>query len=363
MLENAKINIRQFAVLVSIFTIGSSILVAPSGLALTAKQDAWIAAALGLGISYLFIWLYTVLGSRFPNMTLAQYSEVILGKWLGKFVSLLFVSYFFILAALLLREIGDFVVVQVMPETPVQSIMMLYLAIVLMAARLGIETLARAAEIFFPWTIALFLFLVLFLLPELDADKIQPVLGEGVKPVLRAAFPFLGLPFLELVVFLMIVPYVNRTKGVGKAIFTGISIEGLAIIIITTISILVLGDDFTARSTYPSYVLAKKISIGNFLERLEAIMAGIWFLSLYFKLAICYYASALGLAQTLKLKQYRALIFPLGMILLVFSIFSVPNLSYFKSFLAHIWTPYSLTYGLFLPLLLLGVAVLRKKHA
>lgn len=40
MLENGKMSVRQFTVTVILFTIGSSILVAPSVLASNAKQDA-----------------------------------------------------------------------------------------------------------------------------------------------------------------------------------------------------------------------------------------------------------------------------------------------------------------------------------
>lgn len=272
MLENGQIGVRQFTVLVMIFTIGSSILVAPSGLAAEAKQDAWIASLLGVGISMLFVWLYVSLGKRFPDMTLAEYSEHLLGKWLGKAVSLLFVSYFFILAGFLLREIGDFVTTQIMPETPIQFIEIIFLLIVLMATRLGLEPLTRASEIFFPWVIVLLLFLVVSLTPEIKVERMEPILEHGVKPVLRATFPYLGLPFMELVVFLMIFPYVNQTKQAGKAFFLGTLTGGIVLSLITALTVFVLGSDLAARQIYPSYVLAKKVNIADFLQRVEALI-------------------------------------------------------------------------------------------
>ena len=327
MLENGKIGVRQFTVLVVIFTIGSSILVAPSGLAAEAKQDAWLAAILAVGVSMLFVWLYNSLGRRYPDMTLTEYSEQILGKWLGKAVSLLFVSYFFFLATLLLREIGDFTTTHIMPETPIHAIHILFLGVVLMGARLGLEPLTRASEIFFPWVIALLFFLMVALTPAIQFERIEPVLEEGIKPVLRAAFPFIGLPFLELVVFLMIFPYVNKTKQAEKAFFVGTLIGGIILILITLLTVFVLGSDFAGRQIYPSYILAKKVNIGDFIQRIEALMAGIWFITIFFKLTICFYASALGLAQICKLKDYRALTFPLGMLLVVLSLVTSPILS------------------------------------
>ncbi|WP_257346991.1 GerAB/ArcD/ProY family transporter [Pseudalkalibacillus decolorationis] len=361
MLENGKISVRQFTILLILFIVGGSILVVPSQLASEAKQDAWIAAILGLVLSLSLVMLYNALGSRFPDMTLAQYSEEILGKWIGKVVSLLFFFYFFEHTAGLLRLIGDFMTTQIMPETPIQAIHIIFLSIIIMGVRLRIEPIARASEIFFPWFILLFFILVISISPHIEVEKIQPI-GEEVKPIVSGAFQFLGLPFLQLEVFLILYPYINRKKEVKKFYLLGTLIGGVFLIVITFLSIAVLGADQSTRQMYPSYSLARKINIGDLFQRVEAIMAFIWFITVYFKMAITFYASTLIFAQTFKLKDYRFLTFPLGIIIIVLSIVDFPNIVYFKQFIKTIWTPYSLTYGLFLPLVLLGVAMLRKKR-
>jgi spore germination protein KB len=364
MLENGRIAGRQFTVLVFMFTTGSSLLLAPSMLASDAKQDAWLAAIIGVVVGLLLTWLYQTLGNLYSNMTLVEYSEKILGKWIGKAISLLFFTFPFLLTALVLRNIGDFMTTQIMPETPIQAIHIIFLIIVIMGTRLGLETLARTGEILFPWFIGLFLLLVIFISPQIELEKIQPFLEDGMKPVLRGALPFIGFPFLELVIFLMIFPYVNKSKEAGKAFFRGTLIGGVVLILLTALAILVMGVDQTTRSLYPSYILAKKINIGNFLQRIEAIVTIMWFISIFFKLTICFYASTLSLAQIFKLKDYRMLVFPLGMILNVLSLVVSPNIVYNITSTFRVWgIPYGFTYGLFLPLLLLGVAAFRKKRS
>lgn len=360
MLEHGKISIRQFKLLVTIFTIGSSILVVPSGLAAEAKQDAWIAAIVGLLLSMPLIYLYNALGCRFPKLTLAEYSEQILGKWVGKLVSLLFMGYFFLVTALLLREIGDFMTTQIYPETPIAFIEILFLAVVIMAVRYGLEPLTRACEIFLPWILLLCVVLFVFLSPNMKFHNMQPVLEDGIKPLLRAVYSLMGLPFLELAVFLMIVPYVNRPSAVKKAFYGGTLAGGIVIVLITLLSILVIGADLTHRQLYPSYALAQTINVGGFFQRVEAMMAAIWLLTIFFKLTVCFYASLLGFAQTLRLKDYRFLTLPFGMLTLVLSIAAIPSTTYFNNFVARMWTPFSLTFGLFLPLVLLGVHSLQK---
>lgn len=141
----------------------------------------------------------------------------------------------------------------------------------------------------------------------------------------------------------------------------GTLIGGMVTILITFLSISIIGADFTTNNVYPTYTLAKKINIGDFLQRIEAVIAVIWFISIFFKLTICFYASVLGLAQILNLKEYRSLTYPLGMITVVLSLVITPNIVYYQVITAKIWTPYALTFGFFFPLLLLVVGILRKK--
>jgi spore germination protein KB len=125
---------------------------------------------------------------------------------------------------------------------------------------------------------------------------------------------------------------------------------------------LVLGEDLTARHMYPSYSLAKKITIGTFLERLEVVMAGIWFITIYFKLAVSFYASTMTFAELFKLQDARQLYLPFGMIMIVFSIVAYPDVTYFMNFATRIYFPYAVPYAVVFPLLILIVAVIRKKR-
>lgn len=360
MLENGKISNLQLTILVTMFLIGSSILLMPSAFATHAKQDAWIAAILGVGIGLLLVMMYYVLGSSFPNMTLAEYSEKILGKWLGRAVSLLFFTFFFLTSALVLRNIGDFLVTYILDETPIQAIEIIFFIVVFMGVHYGLETFSRTSEFFAPWIVLLFLIIIIFVFPEKEPKNITPIFEGGIKPIMRGALPFIGTPCFELVVFLMIFPFINQTKNTKKAFIAGYLIGGILLIIISVLTILVMGPSSTASEIYPSYVLAKKINVANFFERIEAVVAGLWFITIFFKLTICFYASALCLAQTFKLKEFRFLIFPLGMILVVLSLVAYPNSAYFLSVIGSIWTPYSSIYGLFLPVILMVVSKIRK---
>ncbi|MCQ6276100.1 endospore germination permease [Bacillus sp. V3B] len=363
MLEKGKINTGEFLILVIVFVIGTAILNAPALLAKFTKQDAWIASALATLIGLFFVFLFNQLVALYPSLTYVEVNEKVFGKWIGKIASLLYLFYIYHLILGGLRGIGDFFTTQILVDTPIQIIMILFLITILIGVRLGLEVICRSAVIFLPWIVLLLFLLFLFLIPQLKIENIQPIFGEGIKPMMKGSYNHLGLPYLQLAIFLMITPYVTGKAELKKYFYKGTLIGGLVLFFVVMFSISVLGADITARQTYPSYVLGKKISIGNFLERIEVVVAIIWILTIYFKLVISYYGLTLGLAQVLGLKDYKVLVFPLAFLTITASIFSFPDIVYFQDYIAKTLTPYSLTICFFLPLLLLIVGKIRKKHS
>ncbi|USK36632.1 endospore germination permease (plasmid) [Bacillus sp. F19] len=355
MLEKGKISPRQFSILVTFFTVGGSILFVPT-LTFYAKQDAWIAYLLGAGIGLLFVLLNNTLGSIFPNMTIAEYSEVILGKWLGKIVSLLYFIYFFIICVHFLRQMGNFLTTHILNETPIVTIHIIFFIVVIMGVRLGLETLARGSEIFLPWITLLFFVFIVSLVPQMKFNHLQPLLENKL---LYTVYLSIDSPYTQLVTFLMIFPYVNQIKKAEKSFYFGTLSGFIILFLILIVSILVLGADHSARQIYPSYSLAKKINVGNFIQRIEAVIMIIWLVTLYYKVTIIFYAATLCLGQILKLKDHRPLTFPLGMVIVVYSIVSYPNIISYSEFANTTLGPLTITFGLILPLLLLVIGKYR----
>lgn len=362
MVRNEKISARQFGILVALYSIGTTILIIPTVMAIEAKQDAWIAALLGVGISMLLVGLYCAVGNLIPSMSLVELMEELFGKWLGKACSLTFIFFSLVTASELLYIVGTFITTQIMPETPMQSINAIFACIVIMGVRLGVETLARSAELLFPLFVFLFLVFVIFVSPQIEFDHIQPVLEADFKDLFRAAVYFTSVFSLSPVVLLMVFPAsVNRPKKAKRTFFSGTIIAGVMLIMLIALSILVLGVETTQMQTYPSYALAKKVSVGNFFQRIEIVMAGMWFISIYFKLSLYFYASVTGLAQTLHVKDYRFLTLPMGFVIVALSMVIHPNILHSVEYNKEPWLLYVSTYGLVLPLLLLVVYAFRRR--
>lgn len=361
-MQNEKINSYQFLVIVIFFTVGTSILNVPAALAIVAKQDAWIAAIIGTLLGILLVWLFTKIGLWFPNLTFVQMNETLFGKWIGKAFSLLFLFMTLLYSAIILYYSGSFLTTHVMPNTPMAATNILMAIILVMAVRLGLETIARSAEILTGVFFLLFIILVVFIAPKVKFEHIQPVFEADINSIAESSLILLVVSTVNAVTLLMVFPAsINQPKSAKKSFFIGNLIGGIIIIIVTSLCIFVLGADLTRRQEYPTYGLAKIINIGNFVNRVESLMAALWIICLYYKMVIYFYASVYGLAQILNLKDYRPLTYPLGMIVVVLSLIIFPNVIDQHIFDATISKYLSLTIGLLLPLLMVIVYALRKQ--
>jgi spore germination protein KB len=354
-----RISTSQFAILVVLNSIGTTILIIPAGLASEARQDAWIPAILGMGIGLLVVCLYNALGRMFPQLTFVEYCKKILGNWMGTAVSLGFIYFSFIGAATLTWIMGNFLVTQIFPESPIIILHSIFVITVIMGVRLGLEPLVRAAEIFIPWVGLFFLLLVFLPIPDLNIANLQPVFESETKPIIKATLSFLSVATLPLIIFQMIIPNGKRSKETNRAFIIGSLIGGFVILTITILTIGVLGADLTARHQYPSFALAKKVGIKGVFERIEVIMAIIWFLTIYFKTTTYCYASILGLAQIFSLNDYRIIIMPLGMLLIAYSVIVYPDVMYEAKWDVKTWIPFAATFGLILPIVIYVVELVR----
>lgn len=360
-LKYVKISEKQFIVLLSLYIIGSAILVIPPIIVSIAKQDAWITSILTLIIALGIMPLYIALGRRYPTMLFTEFTEEILGKWIGKLFSIIFLTFPLVAGSLTLYNIGDFIITQVMPETPIVPIYVFVLSVSLFGVRLGLEVLARSGEILFPWVIALFSLLVLFLIKQISFDHFQPLLTTGIRPIFISTVHFLTFPFLDTVVFLMIFPYVKWTNKKRTPVYIGTLIGGIFLIIIIFLCILVLGVDQTSTRLFPTYLLAQEINVTNFITRIEVIVAIIWFISIFFKLSILLFVLNLGLAQLFNLSSYRFLALPIGLLFLASSNIFVPSGPFLGTYTLTTSPFYTGTIGFVLPLFLFVIDRIKKK--
>lgn len=148
-LEKDRISTNQMIILGLFTFIGDMALVYPALMISGAKQDAWIAALISIPLGLVTIKLLLCLADLEPNKNIIELSLQILGKWVGTAVALFYLGFFLIAASTYIREIEDFMCTQIYEKTPGGVIRFMAIFLLVYGVRLGLETLGRAAQLFF----------------------------------------------------------------------------------------------------------------------------------------------------------------------------------------------------------------------
>lgn len=359
MIKYKDIAARQFFILTFGLTIGTSILVTPSGLAHTAREDAWMASLFSIFINLLMVVLYIAIARIYPGQTIFEIHEKVLGKLLGKILSLIYLFYFLILTGTLLGNLGFFLSSEMMPETPIEAIQILFLIAAVMCARMGIILLARVGELMFPWIVFLFMVLVLSLTPQIDWNHIKPMLEEGWMPVAKAGYH--ASMFQELIVLMVFLPLVKGEKKGERAWMGGAAAGGFVLSIIVLLSVLILGIEQTENSTFPAFALAKTINLGNFFQRVEGILITLWILTFFIKISLLYLSILQGMKTVFRLKEQNPLIYPLSVLFIIVAWNTYINTVYVADIIQNVWSGYAFLHLLVIPMGLYLIGLTRTK--
>ncbi|WP_158735937.1 GerAB/ArcD/ProY family transporter [Alteribacillus sp. YIM 98480] len=326
-MEKAKINASQLFVLMFLFGHGSAILI-PLGV--DAKQDAWLAVLLGM-VGGLFMFLiYHRLYQYYPDTMPTEYMQKIIGKFFGKVLACVYIVYFLYLAARILRDFGEMLVTFSYQETPLFITNALLLLVIVYAVCNGIEVLARTGEFLFiiMYLFAIVGFVLLVISGVMDLNNLKPVLEEGMGRVLNTFFTQTWyVSFGEVIVFAMILPYVNRPKKVKMAGMSAIAIIGINLAIVMAVDITVLGVDIYTRSQFPLLSTIQSIEVAEFLERLDVFFMITLIIGGFIKVSIFFYAGVIGTSILFNVKEKAKLVYPLGVVVLFFSMIVASSIS------------------------------------
>lgn len=103
-----RITTSQAAIIVVNYILGTGILTLPRTSAEKVKTpDIWLTVILGGLIAMMAGVIIVKLSQQFPGKTFYQYSQEIVGKWVGRLISLLVVCYFLMMSGFHARSLAE----------------------------------------------------------------------------------------------------------------------------------------------------------------------------------------------------------------------------------------------------------------
>lgn len=320
-----------------------------------AGRDAWLAGLAGGAAALSMVAVASLWATRWPSKNLITLLQELLG-WVSPVISVLYLAYWWLSASLTGLWFG-YAYSLLMPATPHLPMVILLVGLSVYALITGIEPLGRVVQILLVFLVLTALGVVAATAKDLEFRQLLPIMVNGPVPVLRAGLTVFSW-LSDMMVILMLHPVVRHGRspwGVNMAILCSTILFLIGPLIGP---VAVFGPREAARLTLPTYEQLRYIRVGNFLEHLDSIAILWWTVGLFARMAVYHYLLALGSAQVFRLKEYKPLILPAGVLIVFGSTIVSANTVETGYFLHHTFPIVNLFLDLAVPAALLAVGIL-----
>lgn len=344
------------AILISTI-IGGGVLRLPLISVQLADTGAPLLTLLSTVVVIVGMWGVAKLGSLFPDETFVEYSERIIGKWLGRLYSFMIIAFFTLLTGFAAREFGAVVVTSVLPKTPLEVTVIVMLLMAVIFTRGDMNTFTYIHSFYLPVILVPVLIITLVSLKDANILFLQPILGNGFKMI--AGVPEIASLFQGSFILAILIPFMQKPKKALRASFWGVVISGGFFIMIIVASIALFGTEEIKTIMWPTLGLARATSFpGNTLQRLDVVFLPIWVTAVFTTIFSNYILTVQALKQCLRLQDHKML--PLFLLPIIFLIAMFPGETIEMYRYIEVVGKYGLVLTFIFPFIILIVAKIRK---
>ena len=312
-MQQQKVTRNQVMFSIVLFNLGTSVVM---GVGTTTVQDTWISILAATLMAALMFLIYSRILALFPDKNLFQIAEHLFGPVGGKVISVLFFWYALHLAALVLKNFSAFTQLTVMPETPELPIMILMALTAIYLAGSGMRTIGKWAVAGCLFVMGVVLFTFGASVHQMELGKLLPVLSHPPDQILQTTLQVFSYPYAETVLFLCVGDSIGKDAKTRKVFLTALGITALIFLLVCFRNLTILGQAFIKTTYFPSFVTARLLHVGSFLERLESSISANFFIAGLAKISVCLLAAAKGLANLFSQRESKHLVLAVGMLAL-----------------------------------------------
>ena len=280
-------------------------------------------------ICVFLVLLICKLLKNFPGFDIIDISNYIGGNIFKNIIGFIFIAYFIITSAMLLRNFCEGLKVIYYPFTNIVYIILLFVIAISIANNLGFNSTIKTTALIFPFLLLSIVLLFVGNLDNFSFTKIFPIWGDGFKSTfilgLSNIGSFAGISYLYFLPPLLKDPNKFKFISVVSVILSGLFIFICVATLLFMFSVYISTDEIM-----PLFSVSRYIEFGNFFQRFESLFLLVWTISFCCYLSISFKFSTYILKKVFNLKDSSQLIYIFA--LLLFAIALLPKNYAFSSF-------------------------------
>ncbi|MGG1661493.1 GerAB/ArcD/ProY family transporter [Brevibacillus sp. NRS-1366] len=334
MIHKQVINHRQTAWLVGSVLMTAMMISSLHKIVAVSKMDAWFSQIMPVGFAIVVAFVLAELSRAYPGKNLFEILFIVCGKWIGGLINVILLIYIWIILTLDIKGASEFFRETLLPRTPVEIILIVFVLLMMYYGRTSLEVAARVNEIYFPAYFILSMMLYFLLGNEYSVERIEPILSTGLGQIFASNIFPIGI-YGDILLFGAFLHASTHPRLFFAAMKHGVLIVGFTVTILLLILLGVMGFTIASRLHFPIFILVQQIHVTDFLDRIEIILFSLWFPAFTIKVIVAYLAFLVGVGSFGGQQHYNALNLPSGWFLVVTSLLAFPSVQDFDTFLSY----------------------------
>ena len=227
---------------------------------------------------------YSIIISRifkyFPNSDILDISKFLGGNSVKNIIGLLYLMFFIGSTVFCISYFSNSLKLIYFKTTPLFLMIIIFIIPPIVLNKYSIKTISSVNLLFIPITLISFLILFFGLCKDFSWQNIFPIMGFGIKETFLYGatniFAFSGIGYL-----LFINPILKDSKDFKSISLITIIISALYLLfsvfcLLLSYSFIIIDDEL-----FSMYLISRRISLGNFIQRLDAIFLLIWIINTF----------------------------------------------------------------------------------
>jgi spore germination protein KB len=325
-----------------------------------AGNDAYLAPMLATLPSIVSAWLFVHLSRRHGWAGPTEYLRTVFGNVAGTAVAAVYLVFFLVVTASVGQEIPKVVGAVIMPMTPQLAFVVPTALAAAYVAYLGLENFGRLAQLVVPLLMLVLVAVPLADVQQADFGYVLPILNNGWRPVLRGmAFP-MAIRGEGAVLFAFLLPHFKSPRRGFRAGVWTTCLLGLLLGYNVVFILSVFSPRFAAGLALPSLELARMARLSRAVEHLEAAVLGPWLLALTFKVAFYVCILSRGLAEVIRLTDWKTVVLPVSATVAALGMYLYPSSMALRESLTAVRPGFTLVVAFLIPVTAVVVSLIRR---
>ncbi|HEX9061141.1 MAG TPA: endospore germination permease [Clostridia bacterium] len=357
----AKIDRMQFFFMIPNLLFGKAIGITAGVMVRKLGADTWLSMSIGFIFGILVMMLLVYLCSKFPDKTIIEFSEELLGKWGGRGVGIILALFFIIAfgasANVMMLHLNEYF----LPETPFFLICLLYTLLCMYGVFLGVEVVVRFSLLGFIMSLLINVAMLTGTTEDLRPINLLPLMDKGIFADIAGSYYIFGDIALAILAVGFLFPMLNNKKKIFGITFWATFTGAIMVIVWPIFETMVLGPDLMKQYVVVCMQQIRCAQLTKYLPRYELIMVSFFTFGVLVQSVAMFYCAKHCIKQITGIKKDYALILPLTFVLIFATYFMARDHNNYIRFLSFPYSQICFALGAGLPVILFVTALLGGK--